>query len=163
VLLASDADALLETVRSRCRDVSFRTPSPSEVADALVRDGVDYDAAHHWSRVAGAHVRAAALASDSDARAQRAALVDRLLTPVGRDCAGAAERAGLVAGLPTPVRGPGDALELAEMIDARAKSVRDRVAEASREHDELFATWLRETKRAATDRLRREQRRAEQV
>lgn len=141
VLLAPGPEDLLETVRSRCREVAFRTPPPDEVAGLLEREGVDAASALRWARVAGGADRARDLALDEQAREARGAIVDRILTPF---------------------RDPGDALEAAERLAERAKLTRERVAAAHREHQEAFGDWATEAKRAADDRLRREQRRAEQ-
>jgi DNA polymerase III subunit delta' len=141
ILLAPSPEALLETVRSRCREVAFRTPPPEEIAALLEAEGVDATAARRWARVGGGAERANALATDDHTREARMELVDRVLTPF---------------------RDPGDALEAAERLAERAKGVRERVAAAHREHQEAFGDWLTEAKRTADDRLRREQRRAEQ-
>lgn len=141
VLLAPSPEALLETVRSRCREVPFRTPPPTEIAGILESEGVGAAAARQWARAAGSAERAVALAGDEAEQQARADTIDRVLTPF---------------------RDPGDALEAAERLAERAKAVRERVARAHKDHQEEFGDWVNEARRASDDRLRREQRRAEQ-
>jgi DNA polymerase-3 subunit delta' len=73
LLCAPSAEDLLPTIRSRCRLVSLRTPSPAAVADVLVRrDGVDPAIAAFAARAAQGHIgRARRLATDEDARRER--------------------------------------------------------------------------------------------
>jgi len=61
------------TIRSRCRVVPLRTPSPEAIAGVLgARDGIDPETAHWAASVAGGHVgRARRLAVDPEARAHR--------------------------------------------------------------------------------------------
>ncbi|GAB1514920.1 DNA polymerase III subunit delta' [Actinophytocola sp. KF-1] len=61
------------TIRSRCRHLGLRTPSPSAIAEVLVsRDGVAPDMATWAASVCGGHVgRARRLARDEAARARR--------------------------------------------------------------------------------------------
>jgi DNA polymerase-3 subunit delta' len=141
VLLAPSPDALLETVRSRCREVVFASPAPAEVASILEESGVGENEAASYARTGGSLERAASLASDPDARALRAELVERVIT-------------GL--------RDPGEAIDAAEWLGARTRQLRDTVASAHAAEQEALKQWLSETKRASDDRLRREQRRAEQ-
>jgi len=61
-----------------------------------------------------------------------------------------------------PLRDPGEALEAAEWLATQTRGLRDRVAVTHKIHQDAFKDWYRETKRVADDRLRREQRRAEQ-
>ena len=141
VLLAAGADQLLETVRSRCREVPFRAPSPEEIAQALGAQGLDDAAASHLARISGTLERAQALAAEPDLAQARDELVDRVLEP-------------------TP--DPGAALEVAEWLLGRARGVRDRVADEHKATMEEYADWYQEAKGLADQRLRREQRRAEQ-
>jgi DNA polymerase-3 subunit delta' len=141
VLLAPSVDALLETVRSRCREVAFRQPPPAEVAHLLEQQGVPAAQARYSSRVGGDLARAITLAKDPVAHQMRTDVVNKALEVL---------------------RDPGDALEAAGWLAARTKQLRDRVAE---EHDadrEAFGKFRQETKAVADQRLRREQRRAEQ-
>jgi DNA polymerase-3 subunit delta' len=141
VLLAPSPEALLETVRSRCREVTFRSPPPAEVATLLERDGIDGAQAEMLARIGGDLDRATRLASDPEARALRSELVARVVAPL---------------------RDPGEALEAAEWLALQTKGLRDRVAEVHKADRETYSQWYQETKRVADDRLRREQRRAEQ-
>ena len=141
ILLAPSPDALLDTVRSRCREVTFRTPRPDEVTTLLVSQGIDEDEARRSARIGGDLQRASTLATDPDARALRSELVARVVAPL---------------------RDGGDALETAEWLAAKMKELRDRVADVQKEEQELYKDWTKEPKRVADDRLRREQRRAEQ-
>ncbi|HVE92170.1 MAG TPA: hypothetical protein VNE62_07705 [Actinomycetota bacterium] len=141
VLVAPSADALLDTVRSRCREVVFRSPSPDEIARQLQREGVGEADSCRWSRVAGRLDRARELASDPAARARRQSLVRRALQAV---------------------RDPGDSLASAEELAADMKALRETVAERHTEVAAEQAQWLRESKKVVEDRLKREQRRAEQ-
>ncbi len=142
VLIAPSAESLLETVRSRCREMVFRPPSVAEVAAALADRGVADDDARRWAVVGGGSERAEELATDADARARR-------------------ER--VVAWTLDPARDPGEALDRAAQFAADAKAIRERVSEEHKEHLAEYADWYREAKKAADDRLRREQRRAEQA
>ena len=83
ILCAPSADDLLPTIRSRCRVIRLRTPSPREVADYLhENEGVEEAVASYASRAAQGHIgRARALATDEGARAQHLAILripDRL-------------------------------------------------------------------------------------
>ncbi len=66
------------TIRSRCRVVSLRTPSPTAIADVLRdRDGLDAETATWAASVCGGHVgRARRLARDPEARARREAVLN---------------------------------------------------------------------------------------
>jgi DNA polymerase-3 subunit delta' len=61
------------TIRSRCRVVALRTPSPEAIAGVLIaRDGIPEDAARWAASVSGGHVgRARRLARDQEARRHR--------------------------------------------------------------------------------------------
>jgi len=141
VLLAANPDALLETVRSRCREVVFSSPAPAKVAAILADAGTDAANAERAARTGGSLERASALASDDSARALRAQVVERVLTPL---------------------RDPGDAIDAAEWLGTQTRRLRDDVAAAHAFDLEAYKQWSSETKRASDDRLRREQRRAEQ-
>jgi DNA polymerase-3 subunit delta' len=141
VLLAPSVDALLETVRSRCREVPFRAPPPAEVASILEQQGVEPQEARHSARVGGDLARATALAHDPIAREMRTDVVSKALEVL---------------------HDPGDALEAASWLAARTKELRDRVAEEHIADREAFGKFRQETKTVADQRLRREQRRAEQ-
>lgn len=141
VLVAPGAEALLDTVRSRCREVSFQPLSHKQVAEVLAGEGVSPPEADEWARAGGSLERARELALDPEARERRRALAERLLARP---------------------RDPGDALDSADWLSAQTRAIRDRVAEAHKADLEEHGDWYRETKKSADDRLRREQRRAEQ-
>lgn len=141
VLLAPNPEALLDTVRSRCREVVFRSPPAHQVAALLVDAGVPPSDAARYARMGGSLERATSLALDAETQTVREELVKRVLD------------------------GPsdaGDALEAAEWLAAQTKRLRERVAEAHEQDRSAHEEWYRETKRVADERLRREQRRAEQ-
>jgi DNA polymerase-3 subunit delta' len=73
ILCAPTPEDLLPTVRSRCRLVTLRIPSPEAVADVLVRrDGIDPAMAAFAACAAQGHVgRARRLAIDEEARQRR--------------------------------------------------------------------------------------------
>jgi DNA polymerase-3 subunit delta' len=77
VLCTPTVDDVLPTVRSRSRLVSLTTPTPSDVADFLVRaDGVDPGLAAYAARASQGHIgRARALARDDDVRERRTRVV----------------------------------------------------------------------------------------
>jgi DNA polymerase-3 subunit delta' len=141
VLLAPNPDALLETVRSRCREVVFASPAPGDVAAILAGGGVDAADAQRYAREGGSLERASSLASDPAAQQLRAELVRRVLDPL---------------------RDPGDAIDAAEWLATQTKRLRDHVAAAHAAEQEAYKEWFAETKRVSDERLRREQRRAEQ-
>lgn len=70
-------DDISVTIRSRCRSVNLRTPSPRSIATVLVeRDGIDPERARWAASVCGGHVgRARRLATDENARARREAVL----------------------------------------------------------------------------------------
>ena len=141
LLLAPNPEALLETVRSRCREVTFHSPPPGEVQSQLERQGIDSELARYCARVGGGLERALTLATDADARSLRDELVERVIRPL---------------------RDPGEALEAAEWLFGKTRELRERVASERRVTDDAYQDWYREPKRAADERMRREQRRAEQ-
>ena len=141
ILLAPSPEALLDTVRSRCREVTFRQPPPADVAALLERLGIEPELARTSARVGGDLQRATTLALDASARELRAEIVERAIRPL---------------------HDPGDALEAAEWLASKTRELRDHVAELDRAEREAFKDWKNETKTVADQRLRREQRRAEQ-
>jgi DNA polymerase-3 subunit delta' len=97
LLCAPSAEDLPPTIRSRCRLVTLRLPSPDDVAALLVRDGIDPETAAWAAAAAQGHVgRARALATDEEARSQRerALALPMLLATVGSCIAAAAELVG---------------------------------------------------------------------
>jgi DNA polymerase-3 subunit delta' len=77
ILCTPTVEDVLPTVRSRSRLVSLTTPTPSDVADFLVRaDGVEPGLAAHAARASQGHIgRARALARDDDVRERRTRVV----------------------------------------------------------------------------------------
>jgi DNA polymerase-3 subunit delta' len=77
MLCAPTIEDVLPTIRSRSRLVSLTTPTPSDVADFLVRvDGVEAGPAAYASRASQGHIgRARALARDGDVRDRRTSVV----------------------------------------------------------------------------------------
>lgn len=77
ILCAPTVEDVLQTIRSRCRLVSLATPSVADVADFLVRtSGVPADLASYAARASQGHIgRARALATDTDTRNRRNAIV----------------------------------------------------------------------------------------
>lgn len=73
LLCTPTAEDLLVTIRSRCRQVTLRTPPVADVVDALTRrEGVDADTAAEAARAAGGQIdRARQLATDPQARQRR--------------------------------------------------------------------------------------------
>jgi DNA polymerase III subunit delta' len=141
ILLAPSPEALLDTVRSRCREVTFRQPPPADVAALLERQGVAPELARTCARVGGDLQRATTLALDANARELRAEIVERVIRPL---------------------HDPGEALEAAEWLASKTRELREHVADVDRAEREAFKDWKNETKTVADQRLRREQRRAEQ-
>jgi DNA polymerase-3 subunit delta' len=94
LLCAPSPEDLPPTIRSRCRLVTLRLPSPEDVAEVLVRDGVDAATAAWAAAAAQGHVgRARALALDEAARARReeALRLPGRLTTVGECLVAAAD------------------------------------------------------------------------
>ncbi|WP_225848294.1 DNA polymerase III subunit delta' [Streptomyces sp. HPF1205] len=77
LLCAPSVEDALPTIRSRCRLLTLRTPSPEAVADVLTRrDGIDPDLAARVARATQGHIgRARRLATDEAARARRAGVL----------------------------------------------------------------------------------------
>lgn len=97
------------TIRSRCRPIALRIPSPAAIADVLVRrDGIEPEQARWAASVAGGHVgRARRLARDPEARRHRDA----------------------VLALPMRLRGIGDAFAFAGDVVREAKAEATELAE----------------------------------
>jgi DNA polymerase III subunit delta' len=77
LLCTPSVEDTLPTVRSRCRLLTLRTPSPQAVADVLMRrDGIDPPLATQVARATQGHIgRARRLATDESARARRATVL----------------------------------------------------------------------------------------
>lgn len=73
LLCAPSSHDVIVTIRSRCRHVRLRMPSPDAVASLLQRrDGIDAGLAHYAARAAQSHIGLARhLATDETARARR--------------------------------------------------------------------------------------------
>jgi DNA polymerase-3 subunit delta' len=71
-------DDVSVTIRSRCRVLNLRTPSPAAITEVLTaRDGIDPATAAWAASVCGGHVgRARRLATDPQAQAHRQAVLD---------------------------------------------------------------------------------------
>ncbi|MFG2226081.1 DNA polymerase III subunit delta' [Streptomyces sp. NPDC048644] len=77
LLCAPSIEDVLPTIRSRCRQLTLRTPPVDAVADVLMRrDGIEPQAAAAAARATQGHIgRARRLATDERARARRAAVL----------------------------------------------------------------------------------------
>ncbi|GAB2887434.1 DNA polymerase III subunit delta' [Streptomyces mayteni] len=84
LLCAPSIEDVLPTIRSRCRQLSLRTPPVAAVADLLIRrDGVEPEVARAAAQATQGHVdRARRLATDERARTRRLAVL-RLPERVG--------------------------------------------------------------------------------
>jgi len=77
ILCAPSAEDMLPTVRSRCRHMHLATPSAGAVAALLRSEGVASEPAELAAAASQGHIgRARRLATDADARARRAAVLD---------------------------------------------------------------------------------------
>lgn len=77
MLCAPSPQDVLVTIRSRCRGVRLRVPSPAAVADLLVARGAEPALASFAAKAAMSHIgRAARLARDEDARLRRKEVLD---------------------------------------------------------------------------------------
>lgn len=120
VLCAPSAEDVLATVRSRTRSVQLRTPSTSEVGQALQdRHGVDPAMAAFAARASQGHIgRARALATDEGVRARRQEV---LRIPAGlRDLSACfIAAASLLEAATEDARAVTDDLDLREAADLR--------------------------------------------
>ncbi|SMY10614.1 DNA polymerase III subunit delta' [Brevibacterium jeotgali] len=87
ILCAPSPEDVLTTIRSRCRNVNLRIPSPDAVAQLLrEREGTDADTARWAAHAAQSHIgRARRLVTSPTARSERSFILDipRQLTSVG--------------------------------------------------------------------------------
>lgn len=87
ILCAPSPEDVLTTIRSRCRNVNLRIPSPDAVAQLLRdREGADADTARWAAHAAQSHIgRARRLVTSPTARSERSFILDipRQLTSVG--------------------------------------------------------------------------------
>jgi DNA polymerase-3 subunit delta' len=109
---------VLPTIRSRCRLIRLRLPQTGDVAEVLVRDGIDRSIATFAARAAQGHVgRARRLATDDESRARRAEVL-RLPTRLGSvpEClAAAADLVEAAEEEAEKLTGERDAAETAEL------------------------------------------------
>lgn len=72
LLCAPSPDDVSVTIRSRCRSLHLRLPTPDDIAAALEREGVDAPMAAFAARASQGHIgRARRLAGDEQARSRR--------------------------------------------------------------------------------------------
>ncbi|MFI7274330.1 DNA polymerase III subunit delta' [Streptomyces sp. NPDC049879] len=114
LLCAPSIEDVLPTIRSRCRQLSLRTPPVAAVADALIRrDGIEPDVARAAAQATQGHLaRARRLATDERARTRRLAVLrlPERLTDVGGCLRAAQELVDTAAE---------DAKQLAEELDEK--------------------------------------------
>jgi len=117
LLCAPTSDDVMPTIRSRCRQVTLRTPPTRAVAAALESDGVAAALAAFAARASQGHIgRARALARDEQVRNRR------------RE----------VLALPQRLRDPGDCVRAAHNVHETAKEESEAIA-AALEQRELSA------------------------
>ncbi|WP_116023431.1 DNA polymerase III subunit delta' [Thermomonospora umbrina] len=120
LLCAPSPEDLVTTIRSRCRLVTLRTPSPSAIADVLtLRDGIDAEIAAEAARASQGHIgRARQLATDPEARKRRAEVLSlpRRLTGVAPAVNAAA---ALVAAAEADAKATAEELNEPETSDLR--------------------------------------------
>jgi DNA polymerase III subunit delta' len=145
ILVTAEPEALLETVRSRCRPVRFARLAPEAVEARLAGDA---DPAER---------RAAARLADGDA--ERAAF---MLAEPGRALRAAAERLGFAAAAGELAGSPWtELLDAADAAgEAAAAAVGERAAEAEEEAAERTAQAARRRTRETEELVRRTARRA---
>jgi len=146
LLCAPTSDDVLPTIRSRCRQVSLRTPPTAAVAGALEAAGVPAGLAAFSARASQGHIgRARALARDENVRNRR------------RDVLRLSNRLG----------DPGDCVRAAENVHAAAQEEAEGVAaelEARElsDHGDVWGTGTRGVKprgeQGALSELKRGQR-----
>jgi DNA polymerase III subunit delta' len=120
LLCTPSVEDVLPTIRSRCRHVMLRTPSPDEVANYLIEsNGIDRGTARFAAHAAQGHVgRAKALARDENARSRRRDILSipaRLLDL--KTCMQAAEN--MVDTAKTDARSITDPIDTQELADLR--------------------------------------------
>lgn len=146
LLCAPSSDDVLPTIRSRCRQVSLRTPPSRAVAAKLESAGVQPSLAAFAARASQGHIgRARALARDEAVRNRR------------RE----------VLALSADLRDPGDCLRAADNVHAAAKEESEAIAAALEQreldaHGQEWGTGTRGAKprgeQGALSELRRMQR-----
>jgi DNA polymerase-3 subunit delta' len=117
MLCAPTSDDVLPTIRSRCRQVSLRTPPTAAVAAALEQSGAQPALAAFAARASQGHIgRARALARDEAVRNRRREVLE----------------------MPLRLRDPGDCVRAADNVHEAAKEESEAVA-ATLERRELAA------------------------
>lgn len=160
ILCTPSADDVLPTIRSRCRNVHLRIPSPEAVAELLVRrDGADPQLAARAARASQSHIGLARhLATDEGAweRRRRLLLAPISLRSVGDAVLAAAE---LVEGAEAEAKettATRDAGERAALMRALGLEEEGRIPPALRAHiRQLEENQKRRARRARTDVLDR--------
>jgi DNA polymerase-3 subunit delta' len=151
LLCAPTAEDVLPTIRSRTRLVVLSTPSAEDVADFLVRDGVEPQRAAYAARASQGHIgRARALARDDEVRDRRQQVVSipARLTDLGACVRAAAQLEELAKQ---------EAVAITEVADADEKSGLDLaygVVERGRRPRE-YAPALKELERGQKTRAKR--------
>jgi DNA polymerase-3 subunit delta' len=152
-------DDVAVTIRSRCRLVGLRTPSPAAIADVLVRrDGVDVSTAEWAASVCGGHVgRARRLAVDPEARARREAVlnVPRALR-AATDVLSAAD--ALVAAAEIEARTQTEARDDAERVELETALGKGGTGKGTAAATRGLATAVRDLERRQKSRATRTQR-----
>jgi DNA polymerase-3 subunit delta' len=127
VLCAPSTEDVLPTIRSRCRLVTLRVPSPTAVADLLAAEGIDRDLATFAAAAGQGHVgRARRLARDVGARDRRAAVL-QLPQELGSVASALAAAAQLLAAADeeaASMSGERDAAETAALKESLGVGVR---------------------------------------
>ena len=146
LLCAPTSDDVMPTIRSRCRQLSLRTPPTTAVAAALEAEGVQPGLAAFAARASQGHIgRARALARDEAVRTRRRDVL-RLATHMGD---------------------PGDCVRAAENLNAAAQEESEAVAadlerRELAEHGEVWGSGMRGVKprgeQGALSELKKQQR-----
>lgn len=164
ILCAPSGEDVLPTIRSRCRHLKLRTPSPEQVAAFLSRtDGVDEAAALFAARAAQGHVgRARALAKSDDARRRRQEIlsVPSNLSDLGACLRAASDLVATARADALAITAPLDEKETADLLlawgeGAEGKGVRGGargVKGAVKELEERQASRRTRTERDQLDR-----------
>lgn len=78
ILVTSNADALLPTIRSRCQRILFVPLAPSEIATILQKEGHTAEQAAHVAAIAGGSLREAERLASEESQEQSRHIRDRL-------------------------------------------------------------------------------------
>lgn len=153
VLVATAADELLETVRSRCQRIDFATLGEPVIHDALVADGVAEEQARLAARLSGGRLDRARLLTGPWAPL-RAAVIDVVLRLDGNGAAVAIGAADLDRAADAALTALESELKVeADVLDSEIEqaSYPDRAAQALRRR--LAQRHKRALRRARTDAL----------